>query len=166
MIKRIILLFALALVITGCEPAPEQADPIASSWYRPMDNPAHEYIKYPNYLYQPVQTELVPQAVAGLGKNPLLQLSTSEAEQYAGNSLKMPMELRPFLIYGLSRPGGQAVVYYADRALWVDNLGGAGNSAEITEVPLVIFIDEVPPDVYVTAGQSEQMTIPLALPEK
>ena len=130
-----------------------------------MDNPEHEYIKYPDYLYQPVKADLVSQAVAGLGANPLLQLSTSEAEVYAGNSLKMPMELRPFLIYGLSRPGGRAVVYYADRALWVDNLDGSGDNNEVTEVPLVIFIDEVPPDIYVTVGQSEKLTIPLVLPE-
>lgn len=144
----------------ACSPAPEESVEITSTWFRAMDNPAHEFIKYPEYLYQPVQTDLVTEAKAGLGDNPLLQLSTAEAERYAGNTLQMPMELRPFLIYALSRPGGKFVVYYADRALWVDNIGGTGTNADITEVPLVIFIDEVPPDVYTTAGQSSQLDIP------
>ena len=128
---------------------------IASSWYRPMDSDKHEFVQYPDYLFQPVQESLIGEAIAALGDKPLLQLSTSEAERYAGNDLRMPMELRPFLIHALARPGGRFVVYFADRALWVDNVGGTGDNNQITEAPLVIFIDEVPPDVYVTAGQSD-----------
>ena len=154
-----ILVLAFSVMVIGCGPAPETPDEITSSWFRAMDEPAHEFIKYPKYLYQPVLTELAAEAKLGLGENPLLQLSTAEAERYAGNTLHMPMELRPFLIYGLSRPGGKFIVYYADRALWVDNLGGSGSNAEVTEIPLVIFIDEVPPDVYTTAGQSSKMVI-------
>lgn len=119
-----------------------------------MDSSKHEFIKYPNYLYQPVQESLLAEAIAGLGAKPLLQLSTSEAERYTGSDLRMPMELRPFLIHALSRPGGKPVVYFADRALWVDNLGGSGDNTDVRETPMVIFIDEVPPDVYITAGQS------------
>lgn len=153
---RTLLVASLILLVFGCGPAPETPDEISSPWYREMDNPAHEFIKYPEYLYQPVQPDLIEEAKTGLGGNPLLQLSTAEAERYAGNTLQMPMELRPFLIYALSRPGGRFVVYYADRALWVDNIGGSGSNAELEETPLVIFIDEVPPDVYTTAGQSTQ----------
>lgn len=101
-----------------------------------------------------MQDSLLAEAIAALGNKPLLQLSTSEAERYTGNDLRMPMELRPFLIHALSRPDGRPIVYFADRALWVDNLGGSGDNSNVKETPLVIFIDEVPPDVYVTAGQS------------
>ena len=119
-----------------------------------MDSSIHEFIKYPNYLYQPVQESLLAEAIAALGDKPLLQLSTSEAERYTGSDLRMPMELRPFLIHALSRPDGRPIVYFADRALWVDNLGGSGDNTVVKQTPMVIFIDEVPPDVYVTAGQS------------
>jgi hypothetical protein len=158
--KRNILVIAICLQIISCGPEPEVPDEITSSWFHAMDNPAHEFIKYPQYLYQPVQPDLVAEAKKGLGSNPLLQLSTSEAARYAGATLRMPMELRPFLIYGLARPGGKFVVYYADRALWVDNVDGTGSNAELVETPLVIFIDEVPPDVYTTAGQSAQLPLP------
>ena len=156
---RNLLITALCLFTYGCSPPPETSDEITSSWFRKMDNPNHEFIKYPPYLYQPVKPELIDEAKAGLGNNPLLQLSTAEAERYAGNTLHMPMELRPFLIYALARPGGTSVVYYADRALWVDNIGGTGKNSELIEAPLVIFIDEVPPDVYTTAGQSATLEI-------
>ncbi|MEM7468035.1 MAG: hypothetical protein AAF387_14265 [Pseudomonadota bacterium] len=143
-----------ALWLAACSPPPAGPDPISSSWYRPMDSETHEFIDYPNYLYQPVQQSRLTEAIAALGEKPLLQLSTSEAERYAGNDLRMPMELRPFLIHALSRPQGKVHVYFADRALWVDALGGEPDNSAIKEHPLVIFIDEVPPDVYVSAGQS------------
>ena len=150
----------LIVLFCGCAPSQEQSKEISSAWFRPMDNENHEYVKYPSFLYQPVSAELIPEAVAALGEKPLLQLSTSEAERYAGNELRMPMELRPFLIHALSRPNSGPIVYYADRALWVDALGGEGDNDQVREAPLVIFIDEVPPDVYVTAGQSATFAFP------
>ena len=159
--KNIALLAAFVMVVLcACGPPQEQAKEISSPWFRPMDDETHEYIKYPSFLYQPVQADLIPEALTGLGQKPLLQLSTSEAERYAGNELRMPMELRPFLIHALARPGSAPVVYYADRALWVDALGGEGDNSQVREAPLVIFIDEVPPDVYVTAGQSSEFKFP------
>ncbi|MGR8947652.1 MAG: hypothetical protein ACU84Q_06360 [Gammaproteobacteria bacterium] len=156
--KKIVVF--LILLCSACSPPPEQKIEIKSPWYRPMDNPAHEFMEYPSFLYQPVQESLIAEAIAGLGEKPLLQLSTSEAERYAGNDLHMPMELRPFLIHALARPGSDSVVYYADRALWVDTVGGDGGKSQIREAPLVIFIDEVPPDVFVSVDQSSEFEFP------
>lgn len=152
-----LLLACILLVATGCEQTPAPVQEIESAWYRKMDNPNHEFVTYPDYLYQPVLPAFKDEAIAALGQTPLLQLSTAEAERYAGTELHMPMELRPFLIYGLAREGGKSIVFYADRALWVDNINGSGGNETVTETPLVIFIDEVPPDVYVTAGQSKTL---------
>ena len=156
---KFLLLLSIALLL-ACSPQEEGQAPVSVPWLKPMDSDKHEFIKYPNFLYQGVQESLLGEAIAGLGDKPLLQLSTSEAERYAGNDLRMPMELRPFLIHALTRPGGRHVVYFADRALWVDCVGGSGDDSQLTKTPLIIFIDEVPPDVFVTAGQSSEYTFP------
>lgn len=147
---------ALAIVVVAalaaCSPAPESPPAPRDSWYREVDNPAHEFIRLPLFLYSPVTPELVAEAASAMGDGPLLQLSTSEARRYATDPLRTVRELRPFLIHGLYRSKREFLVSIADRALWVDSVDDPLDDAPIKRQPLVIYIDEVPPDVYVTIG--------------
>lgn len=141
-----------ALVLAACSPAPEAPPPSRDSWYREVDNPAHEFVRMPLFLYSPVTPALVDEAAAALGEEPLLQLSTSEARRYATDPLRTVRELRPFLIHGLYRSQRAFHVSIADRALWVDSVDDPDDAQALRRQPLVIYIDEVPPDVYVTTG--------------
>jgi len=146
------LVVAASAVFAGCTEGPRQAPAPTDSWYREIDNPAHEFIELPLFLFSPVKSELIAEAVAVMGDGPLLQLSTSEARRYATDQLRTMRELRPFLIYGLYRTRKEFRVSIADRALWVDSADDPYDPAPVKRQPLVIYIDEVPPDVYVTVG--------------
>ena len=147
------LAVALASLLACTEP-PEHASPPTDSWFRDVDHDKHEFIALPQFLYSPVKPSLVDEAAAGLGDGPLLQLSTSEARRYATDPLQTVRELRPFLIHGLYRSNRVFQVWIADRALWVDSLDDPYDRSPIRRQPLVLYIDEVPPDVYVTVASS------------
>jgi len=157
---------AIALcALTACSQPPEPPPAPRDTWYRALDNPAHEFVRLPLYLYSPVTPELVAEATAALGDGPLLQLSTSEARRYATDPLRTVRELRPFLIHGLYRSKRAFRVSIADRALWVDSVDDPLDPAPVKRQPLVIYIDEVPPDVYVTTGAATAALPPPAQTE-
>jgi len=152
---RILQLLAVVSLLTACSREPTPAPPPADSWYRAIDNPAHEFYPLPPFLFSPVKPELVDEAVTAMGDGPLLQLSTSEAVRYADDRLRTVRELRPFLIHGLYRSKRTFNVAIADRALWVDSTDDPNDHAAVRRQPLVLYMDEVPPDVYVTVGNGQ-----------
>ena len=160
--QRALAVIAAVSLLSACEQAPTPPAVPSDSWYQAADTETHEFIEYPSYLYRPVIPELVGEASELLGEGPLIQMSTAEAERYTGSDLKMPMNLRPFLIHGLYRGTKGFKVYFADRALWVDSLDMPGETALARRQPLVIFIDEVPPFVYVTTGATTAPQAPQA----
>ena len=150
----IVQILAAASLSSGCSQEPTPAPPPADSWYRAVDNPAHEFYRLPPFLFSPVKPELVGEAVAAMGDGPLLQLSTSEAMRYADDRLRTLRELRPFLIHGLYRSKRTFNIAIADRALWVDSTDDPNDQTPARRQPLVLYMDEVPPDVYVTVGDA------------
>ncbi len=149
---RIVLFLGAASILGGCDQAPTPAPPPTDTWYRTVDNPAHKFYPLPPFLFSPVKTELVNEAAATMGDGPLLQLSTSEAIRYADDRLRTVPQLRPYLIHGLYRSKRTFTVAIADRALWVDSADSPEDTSPVHRQPLVLYIDEVPPDVYVTIG--------------
>jgi len=143
---------AVAALIVGCDQVPTPAPPPTDSWYHTLDNPVHEFYPLPPFLFSPVKAELVNEAAAAMGDGPLLQLSTSEAIRYADDRLRTVPQLRPYLIHGLYRSKRTFTVAIADRALWVDSADSPEDTSPVHRQPLVLYIDEVPPDVYVTIG--------------
>ncbi len=144
----------VAALLAACDRVPPAPPAPNDSWYRGLDNPAHKFYPLPPFLFSPVKAELVEEAVAALGDGPLLQPSTREAIRYSDDRLRTMQELRPFLIHGLYRSKRAFAVAIADRALWVDSADHHEDASPVTRQPLVIYIDEVPPDVYVTVGEA------------
>lgn len=142
----------LSLLLAGCSEEVAEVSPLQDAWYHEVDLDAHEFVNLPLFLYSPVKPGLVSEAIAALGDEPLLQLSTSEARRYATNELRTVRQLRPFLIHALYQSQLAFNVSIADRALWVDSADAPHDTAPMRRHPLVIYFDEVPPDVYVTVG--------------
>ena len=94
--------------------------------------------------------------MTAMGDGPLLQLSTSEAVRYTDDRLRTVRELRPFLIHGLYRTKRAFRIAIADRAIWVDSMDSPHDTSPVRRQPLVLYMDEVPPDVYVTIGHADQ----------
>jgi len=140
--------------VTGCDRTPTPAPLPTDSWYRPVDNLAHVFYPLPPFLFSPVKIELVDEAVAAMGDGPLLQLSTSEAIRYTDDRLRTVRDFRPFLIHGLYRSKRTFSIAIADRALWVDSADSPDDRTPAQKQPLVLYMDEVPPDVYVTVGDA------------
>jgi len=150
-IRCAVTLLILVLTLACTEQLSYPAAP-EDSWYRDAGIEQHEFFPLPLFLFTPVAEELVAEATTAMGDGPLLQLSTSEARRYATNPLRTMRELRPFLIHGLYRNARVFNVAIADRALWVDSADDPYDASPVRRQPLVIYIDEVPPDVYVTVG--------------
>lgn len=152
----ILQLLVTAFLLAGCDQEPTPAPIPHDTWYRALDNPTHEFYTMPPFLFSPVKPELVDEAAAALGDVPLLHLSTSEAVHYADDRLRTVPQLRPYLIYGLYRSKRTFNVAIADRALWVDSADSPEDTSPVRRQPLVIYIDEVPPDVYITVGEAQK----------
>ncbi len=148
--RQVVLGLCCAL-LAACDRTPAPPPPPMDTWYRAVDA-QHEFLPLPLFLFSPVREEHVQEAVEALGDGQLLQLSTSEAQRYATDELHTVRELRPFLIHGLYRSKREFTVAIADRALWVDSVDDPFDTTPVKRQPLVIYIDETPPDVYVTVG--------------
>lgn len=153
---RIAYSLVLIMLVVGCSQEPTAAPPPTDTWYRSVDNTDHEFFPLPPFLFSPVKAELVDEAVTAMGDGPLLQLSTSEAIRYTQDRLRTMRELRPFLIHGLYRSKRAFRIAIADRALWVDSMDSPNDTGPVLRQPIVLYMDEVPPDVYVTVGHGEQ----------
>lgn len=140
------------MLLCACAPEPAPIPAPTDSWYRVVDHQRHTFDPLPPFLHSPVKIELANEAIAAMGDGPLLQLSTSEAVRYADDRLRTMRELRPFLIHGLYRSKRLFNISIADRALWVDSTDDPEDSAPVHRQPIVLYMDEVPPDVYVTVG--------------
>lgn len=140
------------LFLVGCGDESTVISTSTDSWYQAVDKDKHEFTLLPRFLYSPVKAELIDEASRAMSDGPLLQLSTKEAIRYADNRLRTVPEFRPFLIQGLYRTKRLFNILIADRALWVDSLDDPTDTAPVRRQPLVLYMDEVPPDVYVTVA--------------
>ncbi|MDA0822076.1 MAG: hypothetical protein O3C28_06590 [Proteobacteria bacterium] len=140
------------MLLGGCAEEAAPIPPPSDTWYRAVDQQSHTFYPLPPYIHSPVKTEHLDEAITAMGDGPLLQLSTSEAIRYADDPLRTVRELRPFLIHGLYRSKRLFNISIADRALWVDSADDPDDSTPTHRQPIVLYIDEVPPDVYVTVG--------------
>ena len=150
--RRILLGLVVVALVIGCTEEPIPAPPPNNSWFNAVDKSRHEFLPLPPFLFSPVKEELVNEAVEAMSDGPLLQLSTGEAIRYADDRLRTMRGLRPFLIHGLYRTKRLFNISIADRALWVDSLDDALDTSPVRRQPIVLYMDEVPPDVFVTVG--------------
>jgi hypothetical protein len=95
-----------------------------------------------------VPAEARAEAIAELEHEPYIQISPSMATHYTRAEVRVPAEMRPFLIRGLDAGGSKIEVVQSMLGLWIKVIGGAGKA--VTAQPLVVLIDPTPVHIFVT----------------
>lgn len=152
---RVALLGLLAgsALLAGCEQASgPQSVTVNHPWLHPPTVEDKKAITLPAFLVYRVHPRALKEALAELGNEPYIQLSPAMASHYTNTDVRVPAEMRPFLIRGLS--GGQTdiTVVQSMQGLWVKAVGG--DVAHPNAQPLVVLVDPTPLDIFVTLEPS------------
>ena len=145
---RVALLLISAL-LGGCEQARgPQSVAVSHPWIHPPTVEDKKAITLPPFLVYRVHPDTLKEAIAALDKEPYIQLSPAMASHFTNTDVRVPAEMRPFLIRGLV--GGQTdiTVVQSMQGLWVKAVGG--DVAHPTQQPLVVLVDPTPIDIFVT----------------
>lgn len=148
--KRLTIFLALlAALLGGCGPQQGARSVTASDpWIHPPTVEDKKAVTLPPFLVYRVHPDLLKEAVAELAKEPYIQISPAIASRYIKSDVQVPMEMRPFLIRGLT--GGQTdiTVVQSMQGLWVKATGS--DVAHPVQQPLVVMVDPTPIDIFVT----------------
>ncbi len=142
-------LLVLLLLLAGCgQPHAPQTVVASHPWIHPPTVEDNKAVHLPPFLVYRVHPELLKEAIAELDKEPYIQISPAVASHYTKTDVRVPAEMRPFLIRGLV--GGQTdiTVVQSMQGLWVKASGS--DVAHPTQQPLVVLIDPTPIDIFVT----------------
>lgn len=145
----LVVLVVASAWLAGCDKASGPQTMVASHpWIHPPTVEDKKAITLPPFLVYRVQPDTLKEAIAALDKEPYIQLSPAMAAYFTKTDLRVPAEMRPFLIRGLV--GGQTdiTVVQSMQGLWVKAVGG--DVAHPTQQPLVVLVDPTPIDIFVT----------------
>ena len=142
------LLMGSAL-LTGCDQGrgPQRVT-AAHPWLHPPTVEDKKAITLPPFLVYRVAPGALKEALVELGKEPYIQLSPAMASHYTNTDVRVPAEMRPFLIRGLSGGKTATAVVQSMQGLWVKAVGS--DIAHPAEQPLVVLVDPTPLDIFVT----------------
>ena len=139
----------LAALLGGCGPQQGAHTVTASDpWIHPPTVEDKKAVNLPPFLVYRVHPDMLKEAVAELAKEPYVQISPAIAARYTKTDAHVPMEMRPFLLRGLT--GGQTdiTVVQSMQGLWVKATGS--DVAHPVQQPLVVMVDPTPIDIFVT----------------
>lgn len=97
-----------------------------------------------------------PEAVAKLEGAPIVELTPTEVEFFAGKQTTFP-GLKPFLVRGLLyfRDTGAFAVYTKEEAILVHHDSHGATTPNETRSAVVVFLTQKPKDVFVDCGVGE-----------
>ena len=142
-------LVALLLLLTGC--GPSNAPQIVAAthpWIHPPTVEDKKSINLPPFLVYRVHPELLKEALTELEREPYIQISPAMASHYTKVDVRVPAEMRPFLIRGLVGGETDITVVQSMQGLWVKATGS--DAANPVQQPLVVLVDPTPIDIFVT----------------
>ncbi len=146
------LLLGSALV-AGCDQGSgPQRVTVSHPWLHPPTVEDKKAITLPPFLVYHVAPAALKEALAELEKEPYIQLSPAMASHYTNTDVRVPAEMRPFLIRGLSGGQTEISVVQSMQGLWVKAVGS--DVAHPTAQPVVVLVDPTPIDIFVTLEPS------------
>jgi hypothetical protein len=146
-LKTVVLLVGVLLAGCGQSQAPQNA--VASHpWVHPPTVEDKKAVHLPPFLVYRVHPDVLKEAIAELAKEPYIQISPAMASHYTKSDVRVPAEMRPFLIRGLVGGETDITVVQSMQGLWVKASGT--DVAHPVQQPLVVLIDPTPIDIFVT----------------
>ena len=133
----------------GCDKASgPQSVVVSHPWLHPPTVEDKKAITLPPFLVYRVHPDILQEAIADLDKEPYIQISPAMAAYFTKTDVRVPAEMRPFLIRGLV--GGQTdiTIVQSMQGLWVKAVGS--DVTRPTQQPLVVLVDPTPLDIFVT----------------
>ena len=147
-----ILIGALLLGVAACGGGTDSTGKAVAGVSHPWIKPPHDIdakaVTLAPFLVYRVHPELVQEAVDDLKNEPYIQISPSMAARYTKADVRVPAEMRPFLIRGLDTGSSEITVIQSTLGLWVKVVGG--DLSHLSFQPLVVLVDPTPTDIYVT----------------
>lgn len=147
------MILAAALNLSACGSEAPERIAAEDPWFNAPSNLDIEIEAVAQSAYYPVAPERLEEAEQTLERIAISQISPGEASYFAGRPVAMPDVSRPYLIRGLYRSEPSFFVRIIGNALWVGSHDDPRDSAPMRRQPLVLIMDEVPEQIYVTAGE-------------
>lgn len=135
------------LLLGACSVSDNDGAALGHAWLKEPVGFEEKTVILPPFLVYRVAEPALAETVELLASEPYIQISPSMAVHYTGQEVRVPAEMRPFLIRGLAA-GGELEVVQAAAGLWVRITGA--EPASIKQQPLVVLIDPTPGDIFVT----------------
>ncbi|MCP5202174.1 MAG: hypothetical protein H6977_19420 [Gammaproteobacteria bacterium] len=137
----------MLVVLAACSgEAPEV--PPSQPWLTAPPPPDPKAEVLPAWLVHPVAAAARAEALAELAAEPYIQISPGMASYYAGQEVRIPAAMRPFLVRAVDAPGAAIEVVQSQAGLWLRALGG--DPAKLDAAPRVVLLDPTPRAVFVT----------------
>lgn len=146
---RCVLAALVLCALTACGDSPTPVvQAAADAWLRaPQTNDAAA-VELPAWLVYPVADAVREEAIAELEHEPYIQISPHMASRYTGQDVRVPAEMRPFLVRAVAPPGATLRVIQSTTGLWLRAVGGDLSAAR--RAPRVVLVDPTPAEIFVT----------------
>lgn len=137
-----------ALLINGC--SEQEAEQVAAShaWLNVPQTIDDKAVTLPPFLIHRVAESVLAEALSELESESYVQISPAVASHYAQREVRVPMEMRPFLIRAIKAGDGEITVIQTLTGLWAKTHAAPGTNLEFG--PLVVFVDPTPTEIFVT----------------
>ena len=144
-----LLLVLGAILLAACEQAHDKARVVVKhEWLHAPTVEDKKAITLPPFLVYRVPAAVLKESIAELDKEPYIQISPAMAAHFTNTDVRVPAEMRPFLIRGLVGGETDITVIQSMQGLWVKAVGS--DVAHPTQQPLVVLVDPTPVDIFVT----------------
>ena len=148
---RVMLVGLLSVGLSGCGDGsgkPTALAGVTHPWINPPHSVDPKAVVLSPFLVYRVHPDAMKEALTELEHEPYIQISPNMAAHYTKADVRVPAEMRPFLIRGLDTGSSEISVVQSMLGLWVKVVGG--DHAHLDYQPLVVLIDPTPTEIYVT----------------
>lgn len=141
-------LLVLSALLLACGDGGASIETAEHPWLNPPPAPIEGAVDAPPWSVFPVADTALAEAVSELETEPYIQISPGMASHFAGQEVRVPAEMRPFLVRGLMPPGARLSVVQFAGGLWLKASGGEPAAAVAS--PRVVLVDPTPRDIFIT----------------
>jgi hypothetical protein len=147
--STLVVLLVMGVCMLGCSEQSSEQATSSHPWIDPPEAIDEQAVTLSEWLVYRVADSIRAEAVAELGIEPVVQISPKLASYLAQTEVRVPDEMRPFLIRGVASPEAAITVIQFATGLWTKSSNNVLSALDYQ--PLVVFVDPTPLHVFVTA---------------